>query len=51
MLEERKVLGIDFGTTNSKMSFIEMDEPTMIENNEGNINTPSVVFFKENGEV
>ena len=51
MLEERKVLGIDFGTTNSKMAFIEMDEPTMIENSEGNFNTPSVVFFKENGEV
>ena len=51
MLEERRILGIDFGTTNSKMAFIEMDEPTMIENGEGDINTPSVVYFKKSGEV
>ena len=51
MVENQKILGIDFGTTNSKMAFIEMDEPTIIENREGLINTPSVVYFKENGEV
>lgn len=51
MSEERRILGIDFGTTNSKMAFIEMDEPTMIENREGEINTPSVVYFKKADDV
>ena len=51
MLEERKILGIDFGTTNTKMAFIEMDEPAIIENGDGNVNTPSVVYFKKAGEV
>lgn len=45
------ILGIDLGTTNSCMAFIEMEEPVVIENKEGERITPSVVYFKENGDV
>lgn len=48
---QREVIGIDFGTTNSGAAFIEFDEPTIIENNEGERVTPSVVYFKEDGKV
>ena len=48
---QREVIGIDFGTTNSCMAFIEFDEPTMIENSEHERVTPSVVYFKENGNT
>jgi len=50
-MEEMNILGIDLGTTNSAMAFIEMEEPAIIENKEGERITPSIVFFKENGEV
>jgi len=45
------VLGIDFGTTNSKMAYIIMDEPKIVQNSEGKMMTPSVVYFNENGEA
>lgn len=48
---EFEVIGIDLGTTNSAMAFIEMDEPTIIENVEGEKTTPSVVYFRDNKEV
>jgi molecular chaperone DnaK (HSP70) len=32
---DKNILGIDFGTTNSKMAYILLDEPVMIENSEG----------------
>jgi len=44
------ILGIDFGTTNSAMAFIEMEEPHIIKNNEGTATTPSVVHFPSKGE-
>lgn len=29
---QEEVIGIDFGTTNSGVAFLELDEPTIIEN-------------------
>ena len=43
-----KIIGIDLGTTNSCMAFIEGGEPTVIPNAEGNRTTPSIVAYKEN---
>ena len=43
---ERDILGIDFGTTNSKMAYMLLDEPVVIENQEGKTITPSIVHFK-----
>ncbi|MEA3283143.1 MAG: Hsp70 family protein [Euryarchaeota archaeon] len=48
---QREIIGIDFGTTNSGIAFIEFDEPTIIENSENERVTPSVVYFKEGGDV
>jgi molecular chaperone DnaK len=45
-----KILGIDLGTTNSAMAIIEVGEPTIIENAEGNRTTPSVVAISKTGE-
>ncbi|ODS41789.1 MAG: hypothetical protein A7315_00130 [Candidatus Altiarchaeales archaeon WOR_SM1_79] len=45
------ILGIDLGTTNSCMAFIEFGEAEVIENAEGERTTNSVVYFKEDGKV
>lgn len=45
-----KVLGIDLGTTNSAMAFMDGNDPKIIENAEGQRTTPSVVAFTPNGE-
>ena len=45
-----KVLGIDLGTTNSAMAFMDGSEPKIIENSEGQRTTPSVVALTSNGE-
>ncbi len=50
-MQDRNILGIDFGTTNSKMAYMLLDEPVMIENSEGKKITPSVVYFKSEDEV
>ena len=45
-----KVLGIDLGTTNSAMAFMDGADPKIIENAEGQRTTPSIVAFASNGE-
>ena len=45
-----KVLGIDLGTTNSAMAFMDGSDPKIIENAEGQRTTPSVVALTQNGD-
>ncbi len=46
-----KIIGIDLGTTNSCIAVIEGGEPQVIPNAEGNRTTPSVVAYKDSGEI
>lgn len=45
-----KILGIDLGTTNSAMAFVEGGQPKIIENTEGARTTPSIVAQSKSGE-
>jgi molecular chaperone DnaK len=45
-----KVLGIDLGTTNSCVAFLDGRDPSVLENSEGARTTPSVVAFSKTGE-
>lgn len=45
-----KILGIDLGTTNSAMAIVEGGEPKILENEEGNRTTPSIVAISKAGE-
>ncbi len=45
-----KILGIDLGTTNSAMAFVEGGTPSVIENKEGNRTTPSMVAMSKTNE-
>ena len=45
-----KILGIDLGTTNSAMAVIEGGSPKIIEDDEGNRTTPSIVAISKAGE-
>ncbi|HKW13425.1 MAG TPA: Hsp70 family protein, partial [Candidatus Krumholzibacteria bacterium] len=45
-----KVIGIDLGTTNSCISFIQDGDPAVVTTPEGLRTTPSVVAFAKNGE-
>jgi len=45
-----KIIGIDLGTTNSCVAFMDGKDPKVIENTEGARTTPSMVAFTEKGE-
>ncbi|MCX6664550.1 MAG: molecular chaperone DnaK [Euryarchaeota archaeon] len=46
-----KVVGIDLGTTNSEVAFIEAGKPVIIKSIEGQTYFPSVVAFTKEGEM
>lgn len=46
-----KVIGIDLGTTNSVVAYMEGGQPVIITNKEGSRLTPSVVAYTKNGEI
>lgn len=43
-----KVVGIDLGTTNSCVAFMEGGKPTVLADAEGQRTTPSVVAYNKN---
>ena len=45
-----KILGIDLGTSISKMATILQGEPKCIESREGSVLIPSIVALAKNGE-
>src|SRR3972149_3434828 len=50
MARTKKIIGIDLGTTNSVVSFMEGGKPKVIPNKEGNNTTPSVVAFTKDSK-
>jgi len=44
------IIGIDLGTTNSCIAYMEGNEPKVIPNLEGKMTTPTVVSFMDSGE-
>lgn len=46
-----KVIGIDLGTTNSCVAIMDGKEPKVLENEEGDRTTPSVVAIQDDGSV
>lgn len=46
----KKIIGIDLGTTNSVVSFMEGGSPKVIPNKEGSNITPSIVAFTKDGK-
>lgn len=45
-----KIIGIDFGTTNSRAAVVKNGIPVLIPNDKGKNSTPSVIRIRENGE-
>lgn len=44
-------IGIDLGTTNSVVAFLEANKPEVIHNAEGTNVTPSVALYRKGGEI
>jgi len=51
MKKKNIFVGIDLGTTNSLVSYIQDGKPQIIPNERGERSTPSVVSIKNNGEI
>lgn len=51
MVENKKVVGIDLGTTNSVVATIEGGQPVVIPNSEGLRTTPSIVAYTKREEL
>ena len=47
MADENRVVGIDLGTTNSLVAFMEGDQPMMIPGEDGERLVPSVVALDQ----
>ncbi|MEM9942384.1 MAG: Hsp70 family protein [Planctomycetota bacterium] len=51
-IDPEKTVGIDLGTTFSVVAHLDRDQkPTTIPNDEGDLSTPSVIFFDSSGTV
>ncbi|BEH03860.1 chaperone Hsp70 [Candidatus Nasuia deltocephalinicola] len=48
---EKKIIGIDLGTTNSCVAIMEGDNVKVIENSEGSRTTPSIVAYLSDNEI
>jgi len=46
-----KIIGIDLGTTNSCVAFLEGNIPKIIENSEGDRTTPSIIGYTDDDEI
>ncbi|MGB9833331.1 MAG: Hsp70 family protein, partial [Caldisericum exile] len=46
-----KIIGIDLGTTNSLIAYLEGGRPVIIPNAEGSRLTPSIVAFTKDGQL
>ena len=49
-MAEARVVGIDLGTTNSLVAYMEGDTPVVIPGEDGERLVPSVVAFNSDGE-
>jgi molecular chaperone DnaK len=49
--KEPRIVGIDLGTTNSLVAYMDGDTPAVIRDEEGDALVPSVVCFGEEGEI
>ena len=50
-MSKSKIIGIDLGTTNSVLAFLDGDRPEVIPNAEGNKLTPSIALFDDHDEI
>ena len=46
-----KIIGIDLGTTDSCVAFMEGTSPKIIENSEGDRTTPSIIGYSDDDEI